>query len=296
VDATAHRPAFAASGSSAGAPACALDHLHVVPRPLDSFVIPVAPYIPSHAASHHDRKIRTMKLIKYLANLGYGTRRDAERIVQQRRVTRADGTVLREGAAFEHGDMLIDGEPIDPPSGSVIMLHKPVGYVCSTKDASQLVYELLPPRFPHRSPVMAPIGRLDRDTSGLLLLTDDGQINHRITSPRTHLPKVYDATLTSDLRGDEADVFASGTLMLESETTPLAPATMEVLDARHARVTLTEGRYHQVRRMFAAVGNHVQALHRSAIGSLELGDLQPGEWRVLGADEIARLVSSASTR
>ena len=231
-----------------------------------------------------------MKVIKYLGNLGYGTRREVTEIVKRHRVTRRDGSIVRDGDRFEHEDLLVDGKPLDPPPGSVIMLHKPEGYVCSTKDASRLIYELLPPRFLGRSPVMAPVGRLDRDTTGLLLVTDDGKINHRLTSPRAHLPKVYEARLATDLRGDEGAVFASGTLMLDGETTPLLPAVLEVLGPRSARVTLTEGRYHQVRRMFAAVGNRVEALHRQSIGELTLGDLGVGAWRLLSFDEVAALL------
>ncbi len=231
-----------------------------------------------------------MKLIKYLANLGYGTRREVTRMVDDQSVTRRDGSIVREGDRFEHDELLFEGKPLDPAPGSVIMLHKPTGYVCSTKDASRLIYELLPPRFIARSPVMAPIGRLDRDTSGLLLVTDDGKINHRLSSPKTHLSKVYEAQLANALRGDEANIFASGTLMLDSETTPLLPATLDILDDRSVRVTLAEGRYHQVRRMFAAVGNHVEQLHRRAIGELELGSLESGQWRVLTPTEFALLL------
>ena len=230
-----------------------------------------------------------MKLIKYIANLGYGTRREVQQLCEHRRLRRANGDVLSPGALFTHDDVRIDGEPLDPAPGVVVMLHKPVGYVCSTADTSPLVYELLPPRFGRRSPIVSPVGRLDRDTSGLLLLTDDGQLLHRITSPRTHLPKVYDATLASDIRGDEGETFASGTMMLESDLQPLRPATLEVVGARRVRVTLTEGRYHQVRRMFAAVGNHVESLRRYAIGPLALGDLSPGDWRELRAEELTRL-------
>ena len=232
-----------------------------------------------------------MKVIKYLANLGYGTRREVTGMVFHRRVTRSDGSIVRDGDSFVHEELLVDGIALDPAPGTVVMLHKPVGYVCSTKDASQLVYQLLPTRFPYRTPVMAPIGRLDRDTSGLLLITDDGQLNHRLSSPRTHLPKLYEARLASDLRGDEGGVFASGTVMLDSETTPLLPATLEVLDARTARVTITEGRYHQVRRMFAAVGNRVETLHRCAVGGLELDGLASGEWRVLSLADLVALSS-----
>jgi 16S rRNA pseudouridine516 synthase len=106
------------------------------------------------------------------------------------------------------------------------------------------------------------------------------------------LSKVYEATLASDLRGDEAELFASGTLMLESEQAPLLPAEFEAIDARHARLTLHEGRYHQVRRMFAAVGNHVETLHRDTVGGLALGDLPVGEWRILGEAEIGRIFAS----
>ena len=232
-----------------------------------------------------------MKVIKYLANLGYGTRREVTAMVYERRVTRSDGSIVRDGDAFVHDELLVDGIPLDPAPGTVVMLHKPVGYVCSTKDASPVVYELLPPRFALRTPVMSPIGRLDRDTSGLLLVTDDGQLNHRLASPRTHLPKVYEARLAADLPRDAVDVFAAGTLMLERETTPLLPASLEVLDERTVRITITEGRYHQVRRMFAAVGNHVEALHRRAVGGLELDGLVSGQWRVLSTADLIRLSS-----
>jgi 16S rRNA pseudouridine516 synthase len=231
-----------------------------------------------------------MKLVRYLANLGYGSRREVSAMIASRRVRRRDGGVLREGDPFTHDEVRVDGEPLDPPPGVVLMLHKPVGYVCSTTDANPVVYALLPERFRRRSPIIAPVGRLDRDTSGLLLLTDDGQLNHRITSPRTHLPKRYDVRLSSALRGDEGETFAAGTLLLNSETTALAPAELEVLGPRQARITITEGRYHQVRRMFAALGNHVETLHRSSIGALDLGDLEPGAWRVLNPAEVERIL------
>ena len=233
-----------------------------------------------------------MKLVKHLANLGYGTRREVEWLVSQRRVRDSDGRVLTATSNVGHEDVRVDGEPLDPPPGSVVLLHKPGGYVCSTRDVPPLIYELLPDRFRLRSPLMAPIGRLDRDTSGLLLLTDDGGINHRVTSPRTHIAKTYEAWLASPLRGDERDVFASGTLMLATETEPLAAASLDILSPTHVRVTVTEGRYHQVRRMFVAVGNHVERLHRSAIGGLGLGDLASGAWRTLSADEITTIFAS----
>lgn len=230
-----------------------------------------------------------MKLVKLIANLGYGSRKHVASLFREGRITDVAGEVLYADDRVAHADIRIDGEPLDPPAGLVLMLHKPVGVTCSTRDPGRIVYDLLPPRFRLRSPLLSTVGRLDRDTSGLLLLTDDGALLHRIVSPKSRLVKVYEATLAQELRGDEAALFASGTLLLDSEQTPLAPAQLEVVDARHARVTLTEGRYHQVRRMFAAVDNHVQALHRSRIGGLALGELAPGAWRTLDAADLACL-------
>jgi 16S rRNA pseudouridine516 synthase len=230
-----------------------------------------------------------MKLARHLAALGYGTRREVEALLRARRVLHVDGRVLREGDTAAHDEIRVDGAPLDPAPGCVVLLHKPAGYTTSTTDAGAVVYDLLPPRFRLRRPIVAPVGRLDRDTTGLLLLTDDGPLNHRLASPRTHLPKTYEATLAEPLRGDEATLFASGTLLLHGETEPLRPATLEVLGERHVRLTLTEGRYHQVKRMFGAAGNRVVTLHRAAVGAIVLGDLAEGAWRTLDAGEVAAL-------
>ena len=222
-----------------------------------------------------------MKLVRLIANLGYGSRREVQWMFREGRITDPAGEVLYADDAVGHADVRVDGEPLDPPQGLLLMLHKPAGYTCSMKDPGRIVFDLLPPRFRLRNPALSTVGRLDRDTSGLLLLTDDGQLLHRIISPKAKLPKVYVASLAEDLRGDEPGRFASGTLMLDGETTPLLPAELELLDARRARLTLHEGRYHQARRMFAAVGNHVVALHRERIGGLDLGNLPEGQWRAL---------------
>ncbi|WP_058833653.1 pseudouridine synthase [Luteimonas abyssi] len=235
-----------------------------------------------------------MKLVRLLANLGYGSRKQATSLCRQGRVTDASGEVLYADDVVDPAEVRVDGVPLDPPHGLVLMLHKPVGYTCSTKDPGRVVYDLLPPRFRLRNPALSPVGRLDRDTTGLLLMTDDGTLLHRIVSPKSALPKVYVATLARDLRGDEAAVFASGALLLESDDKPLMPAGMEVLGPRCARLTLHEGRYHQVRRMFAAVGNHVEALHRERIGGLTLAPLAEGAWRALTGEDVARLFGTAT--
>lgn len=227
-----------------------------------------------------------MRLLRQIANLGYGSRRQVTELFRQGRVTDRDGRPLAGDADIDHGQVRLDGEALDPAPGMVVLLHKPAGVTCSHRDAGRLVYDLLPPRFRLRKPVLSSVGRLDRDTTGLLLLTDDGALLHRIIAPRQHVPKVYEARLAAPLRGDEAARFAAGTLLLEGERTPLAPARLEVLGPCTIRLTVTEGRYHQVRRMFAAVGNHVESLHRSALGGLSLDALAAGQWRLLDKPEV----------
>ena len=233
-----------------------------------------------------------MKLLKTIGNLGYGSRRAVQAMFDHGRICDSSGTVLHAKSSCELSELLLDGARIDPPLGVVLMLHKPCGYTCSTRDPNQVVYDLLPPRFRLRSPIIAPVGRLDRPTSGLLLLTDDGQLQHRITAPKTHLPKSYIAELAQPLRGDEVAAFASGSLMLDGEATALRPASLVSISDTKVRVVISEGRYHQVRRMFAALGNHVETLHREQIGQLSLGDLPLGAWRALTPHELAKVFAS----
>ena len=233
-----------------------------------------------------------MRLDRLLANLGYGSRREVQRLAVMGLVT-LDGVALRDGdqriavTPDLPSRMTVDDEPLDPPPGMVVVMNKPIGLTCSHKEPP-LVYSLLPDRWRDREPAISTVGRLDKDTSGLLLLTDDGALLHKIIAPRSNVSKRYDVTLGRPLRGDEEKIFSSGELMLESEKTPLLPVEMEVVSPTRAFVTLTEGRYHQVRRMFAAVGNHVTALHRDRMGNLDLpADLAPGEFRLLTEPELA---------
>lgn len=245
-------------------------------------------------------KPASLRLDRLLANLGYGSRREIAGLARHGRIV-LDGEPLREadGRIAVTPDlperMTVDGEPLDPPPGLLLMLHKPVGVTCSHKEAGPLIYGLLPGRWRRRDPAISTVGRLDKETSGMILLTDDGALLHRIISPKASVAKRYQVTLDRPLRGDEAAIFASGTLMLEGEDRPLLPVALEVHDATRAAVTLTEGRYHQVRRMFAAVGNHVTALHRDRIGALDLpGDLAPGAFRLAGADDVARIFAASA--
>ncbi len=238
-------------------------------------------------------KAVTARLDRLLANMGYGSRREVQGLV-------VDGLVTLDGAALTRADqriavtadlarrMRVQGAPLDPPAPLTLIVHKPLGLVCSHTEPGRSIYELLPARWRRRDPALSTIGRLDKDTSGLLLLTDDGGLLHKIISPRAHVAKRYHVTLDRPFRGDEAERFASGTLLLEGEAKPLAPAALEVLSPLTGWLTITEGRYHQVRRMFAALGNHVQDLHRDRMGGLDLPpDLAAGDYRPLTEAELA---------
>jgi len=160
------------------------------------------------------------------------------------------------------------------------MLHKPRGYVCSRvrESEAKMIYDLLPASFLRRNPLLVSAGRLDKWASGLLVLSQDGDIIQRLTSPKRKagsLGKVYEVQLQQPLTGQEEVAFASGELMLRSETLPCKPAGFEVIDAenRLVRITLYEGRYHQLRRMLAALGNRAVTIHRVQTGPLRLGEL-----------------------
>lgn len=239
--------------------------------------------------------VETARLDKLLAGLGYGSRREVEGLMHADRILLDGAPIFDCGQRVELTEALrtrltVDGQPLDPLPGMALMLHKPLGTTCSHKESGPLIYDLFPNRWKRRDPVLSSVGRLDKETSGLLLLTDDGKLLHKIISPKQHVAKRYVATLARPLREDAGEIFASGRLMLEGDDKPLLPAELEVISPTRARLTLHEGRYHQVRRMFAAIGNHVDALHRESIGSLTLPeDLKPGEYRIVSVEEIAMI-------
>jgi 16S rRNA pseudouridine516 synthase len=239
------------------------------------------------------------RLDRLLANLGYGSRKDVQALIAGGKVV-LDGKILKDvGTKVAVTPdlperMTIRSRPVDPPAPLVLIMHKPLGVVCSHKEDGERIYDLLPKRWQIRDPGLSTVGRLDKDTSGLILITDDGDSLHRVISPKRHVPKTYLATLDRPLNGSEGALFAAGELMLEGEEKPLLPAQLGVIDPLHARLTITEGRYHQARRMFAAAGNHVNALHRERIGGLVLPvDLEPGQYRILPAAEAEQVFGDA---
>jgi 16S rRNA pseudouridine516 synthase len=237
-------------------------------------------------------KVPTMRLDRLLANLGYGSRREAQALVAAAQVVLDGETVAKADLHVPvtpdlQRRMLVEGVPLDPPPPLILIMHKPLGVVCSHREPGRSVYALLPPRWARRDPAISTIGRLDKETSGLLLMTDDGGLLHRIISPKANIAKRYLVTLECSLRGDEADIFASGNLLIEGEAKPLLPASLEVIAPNLCWLTIREGRYHQVRSMFEATGNHVIALHRDRIGGLNLPeDMAAGAYRILTDAEL----------
>jgi 16S rRNA pseudouridine516 synthase len=225
------------------------------------------------------------RIDQLLSSLGYGSRREVTTFVKAGRVMIGGVVAKRAEEKVDPVSVTLDGETLEAPNGLLAVLHKPAGYVCTHgEDEGPTIYELLPPRWMNRNPPVTSVGRLDKETSGLLLITDIGPLVHRHTSPKAEIEKVYEAELDHDLDPSLIEVFASGTLMLRGEDKPCLPAKLEILGPRAARLTITEGRYHQVRRMFASQGWHVEKLHRTRSGGHELGDLKAGEWRLVSSE------------
>jgi 16S rRNA pseudouridine516 synthase len=230
------------------------------------------------------------RIDQLLASLGYGSRRQIRDWMDAGRITVRGVRERDPGMRVVAADVQIDGEPPDHPEELLLLLNKPVGRVCSHNAAEgPSVYDLLPARWQRRNPPVSSVGRLDKDTSGLLLLTDRSALVHRLTSPKHKVAKVYRAVLDRDLPPGIGDIFSSGTYQLAGEETPCAPAILRRVGDREAEITLTEGRYHQVKRMFGGQGCVVTGLHRIGFGSIELGDLECGSWIELPINSLDNL-------
>lgn len=226
------------------------------------------------------------RLDKLIASTGLVTRSGAKDALKMGRV-RVDGTVVKDGSVKVDPDrnrIELDGESICV--GTVIlMLNKPMGYVTSVQDPrDKTVMELLPDQYRRR---VTPVGRLDKDTEGLLLLTDDGDLTHKLISPKKEVPKVYYAKHEGEATEEDIRAFREG-LILRDETHCL-PAKLEPLGPGESRITVCEGKYHQVRRMMASRGMTVTYLERQCEGALSLGSLPRGAWRLLTKEEEAAL-------
>lgn len=229
----------------------------------------------------------TRRIDQLLANLGYCSRSEAKAFLKKHEVFATGNRIKNSSEKVRPADVLVDKVPLDHPGGIFIMMNKPLGLVCSHDEREgPRVYDLLPERWRRRNPQVTSIGRLDKETSGLLLLTDQTEFVHFFTSPKNKVPKRYLARLDKVPPPELVGIFAGGEILLDGESKPCAPAELRLLGDNRAEIVLTEGKYHQVRRMFAANNLTVLELQRVSFGRLELDTLPLGEWRVVGPADI----------
>lgn len=229
-----------------------------------------------------------MQLERMLQSQGFGTRRECRALARMERVT-VRGEMIDDPFAdivTDALDFTVDGAPWRYHEKAYVLLHKPAGYECSQKPKHHpAVFSLLPSPLVTRG--IQCVGRLDEDTTGLLLLTDDGQFIHRLTSPKHGVLKRYVATTKHPVDDAQLAALAGGVELNDAPGISVAAHAVEKIDDTHLAITIGEGRYHQVKRMIAAAGNRCEALHRAAVGRLELpADLAPGQWRWIDPGEI----------
>jgi 16S rRNA pseudouridine516 synthase len=242
------------------------------------------------------KSLKPMRLEDILFSQGFGTRRVCAGLVQQGYVKVAGEVVTDAGEFFEPEGLIFNVQGVDWPfkEHAYVLLNKPAGTECSQKPSTwPSIYTLLPAPLrqrPQKAAVQGvqAVGRLDQDTTGLLLLTDDGKFIHKMSSPKHHVPKVYEVSTKHPITPEMVQKLLSG-VVLDDDPKPVKAAACEAVGELHLKLTLTEGKYHQVKRMLAAVGNRVEGLHRSQIGGLVLNDLAPGQWRWLSEDDLALL-------
>ena len=242
-----------------------------------------------------------MRLGDLLFSQGFGTRRVCAGLIERGLVNVGGQPCTDPGAFMDIADpgfaFAVQGVTWPYRERAYLMLHKPAGTECSHRPGAwPSIYTLLPAPLrqrpaPGKVQGVQAVGRLDQDTTGLLLLSDDGAFIHRMNSPRRHVPKVYEVTTKHPLDERQLERLRAG-VVLDDDPRPVRAAAAEPVSDTHLRLTLTEGKYHQVKRMVAAVGNRVDALHRSRIGALDLpGDLAPGQWRWLDEGDLALLAA-----
>ena len=233
-----------------------------------------------------------LRLDRWLVTLGVGSRSEVQKLVKKGGVKVNDFPVRDPGQQVDEktAALTVNGVPVDGRLTRHVMLHKPAGLLTAARDKKQpTVMELLPEVYSAIG--CMPVGRLDKDTTGLLLLTTDGELNHRLLSPGRHVDKTYLAQVDGVLDASHVAAFSQGLHLSDFDA---QPAKLEIVSPQTGRVTVHEGKFHQIKRMFSAVGREVTSLHRETFGSLTLDPQLPeGQWRELTAEEIAALYNNA---
>jgi len=225
---------------------------------------------------------------RLFSRLGICTRKEVQNLICKHQIMLGDTPVSSVNTKVHPLEIIFHGQPLDHPGGIAVLFYKPHNVIC-TRLGDNTIFQFFPESFNIRRPLVNSAGRLDKDTTGALIVTDDGELTHKIISPKYRVPKIYEIELEEPLTGKEPDIFKRGTLKLPDEDKPCKPADFEIISENTGRLTLFEGRFHQVKKMFDLMNNNVLYLHRSMIGSLELGNLEPGQWRDLN-DEDYRLL------
>ena len=231
--------------------------------------------------------VKPRRLDQILANYGYCSRSEAKRWIRGRRVVVAGQPAEAPEDKADPTTVLIDGQPVEFPEGILALFHKPAGCVCTHEHREgPTVFDLLPPRWARRNPPVTSVGRLDKDTTGLLIVTDIGELVQRWTSPRHKVPKIYEVTVDGAIDPKLIELFASGRLLLDDEDKPCLPARLEIISPHEARLELVEGKFHQVKRMFSSQSLNVVKLHRSRVGEFDLTGIESGKWKMLAVGDL----------
>jgi len=229
------------------------------------------------------------RLDQLFSNLGYGSRREVHNFLRDSRIEVEGQNDLRADTRVDPMKVQIDGEKLDAPEGLLVLINKPLGFVCShNEQEGRTIFEILPSRWLNRSPQVVGIGRLDKDTSGLFLATDQHELVHQLTSPKNHVEKTYEVSYDGNLPADAVQIVSSGNLLLKGDPKPCLPAKLSVhaptQGLGRATLVLSEGRNLQVRRMFAALGTRVIKLHRSQFAHARLEGVGEGQYKCLPLD------------
>lgn len=238
-----------------------------------------------------------MRLDKLLSHSGYGSRKEVKALLKKKAV-RVNGENAKSGSMIvdeKHDIVSVHGHPVQYQADYYWLLHKPTGVISATEDREQRTVMDLFKKEDYRNDLF-PVGRLDKDTTGLLLITNDGDLAHQLLSPKKHVDKEYEAIVEGHVTENEVELFKEGLTIDGGETTRPAVLTPlsydEIKNQSTIRLVIQEGKFHQVKRMFQAVGMKVKTLHRCRMGSLNLGDLPYGTYRALNEDEIQQLKES----